>query len=228
MVVHRPRSADYYLNIPLLQFRALRESFELVEHKLPDLIRQRGLPAWDGDPATSGEAVKTQLYQSMVDSMMPQAYRGAVLVALWGLYEYTLILVGDTIRRLDSDMAPLPRGNGWLPQIKRYFREEVGFPLFPPHLPALEGELKALQKIRNVFAHASGMKQATKRNDWTFLEKYSQLNPGGVDLSRNYLDVSADFLRSRFVVMAEAITHVTNKGRDRLDELGITDDDLPE
>ena len=83
MVVRRPRPADYYLTVPLFQFRALRESFELVEQNLPALNKQRGLPAWDGDPATSGETVKAQLYQSMVDSIMPQAYRGALLVALW-------------------------------------------------------------------------------------------------------------------------------------------------
>lgn len=224
--VRRPRPADYYLGIPLSQFCALREIFELIEERLPDLVKQRGLPAWDGDPATSGQTVKAQLYQGMVDSMMPQAYRGAILVALWGLFESTLIVAGDSIRRLDPGMAPLPTGNRWLRQMKRYFRNEVGFPLYPPGSPSVERELNALQKIRHVFSHANGMKQATKKRDWESLEEYARDNPG-VGLGRNYLEVSADFVRSRFAIVAKAITHVTERGRDKLDELGVTDEGLP-
>jgi hypothetical protein len=228
MVVRLPRPANSFFTAPIFQFHALRGSFELVEKGLPELVKQRGFPGWDGDPATSVEALKSQMYQNVVDQIMPQAYRGAVLVALWGLYEYTVVLVCDTIRRLDREMAPIPRGNNWLRQMKRYFRREVGFPLFPSNPPAFEEELKALQKIRHVFMHANGMKQTTKEEDWIFLQRYSESHPSSLDLNRNYVDVSADFLRGRFDLVAEAIKHVVGKSRDRLEQLGIPDEGLPE
>jgi hypothetical protein len=72
------------------------------------------------------------------------------------------------------------------------------------------------------------MKQTTKEEDWIFLQRYSESHPGSLDLNRNYVDVSADFLRGRFDLVAEAIKHVVGKGRDRLEQLGIPDEGLPE
>ena len=207
---------DTYFTYAESQFRALYESYDLVEYNFAELVERRGEPGWDGNPATSGQAFKDWLQQKMVDLMMPQAYRGAFLMALWATYETTVTMVGNTLRRFDRRIPPFkpPREN-WLARVETYFANQLRFSLFPRTPRGLKNEVAALQRVRHVFAHANGLKQTTSSKQWHLLAPYARKHPG-IQLDKGFLEVTPDFVRSRFVIMLPAMVHVIDTAREKL------------
>lgn len=205
-----------YFTVSESQFIALLQSYDLVELNFTDLVERRGGLGWDGNPATSGQAVKDWLQQKIVDSWMPQAYRGAFLIALWATYEATIKMVSDTLRRFDPSLPHFtsPRGN-WLPSVETYFARHLRYSLFPKEVRGIKNEVEALQRIRHVFAHANGLKQATVGRQWKLLVPYAERR-AGIKLDRGFIDMTPEFVRGRFLMMAPAIAHVVDKGREKL------------
>ena len=124
-------------------------------------------------------------------------------------------MVSDTLRRFQPSIARfVPPRENWLPGVETYFAQQLRFSLFPK-IRGLKNEVDALQRIRHVLAHANGLKQATNRKHWRVLVPYARRHPG-MDLERGFLYVTPEFVRSRFEMMAPAISHIATKGREKL------------
>jgi hypothetical protein len=200
------------------QLVALRESYEIVERTVPNLIRKHASSG--ALTGTSAEVLTAQLQRHLIEGITPQAYRGAFLVALWSIYESAVVLVGENIQRLCPDCPSVPRAAGWLDKIVPYFATHLGFPMLPPESSDIEHELRMFQRVRHVLMHASGMKETTREKDWRRIEDYAR---GRTDITveGNYLAVSDDFDRDRFDLIGRSLRHVVDSGRKKLADLGI-------
>jgi hypothetical protein len=209
MAVRPIPPSDLYFTYSAFQFRALLESFDLVESNFTNLVKQRG-DHWH-DPSSP----LAFIYRGVVDDMMPQAYRGAFLMSLWATYETTVVMVGKTLRRFDSTISGLtqPRSN-WLSTMETYFARKLRIKLLP-RLPRIKNELTALLLIRHALVHANGLRQITSSKNWRVLEPYVRRTPG-ISVGRGFLLIEPEFVRSRFEILGEAMKHVVEQGRSKL------------
>lgn len=204
--------ADTYFTHAETQWEALYEGYELTESASAELLKRRHQPQWTGR-----QDIKEWLHLNIINQMMPQAFRGAFLIALWATYETTIKMVGATLHRFDRSTAPFspPRGRDWLRWARTYYANDLRFSLFPPDVRGIQNEVFALQRIRHVFVHGNGL-QAASGPQWRLLRNYARKHRKVIRADRGYLAVTPEFVRGSFKTMGFAIAHVTETGREKL------------
>jgi len=205
--------ANTYFTHAETQWEALYEGYELTESASAELLKQRHQPQWTGK-----QDIKEWLHLNLINQMIPQAYRGAFLIALWATYETTVRMVSKQLHWFDRSTAPYspPRNKDWLSWTKAYYDNELRFSLFPPGVHGIQNEVTAVHRIRHVFVHGNGLREAASGTQWGFLKKYARKHREIIRVDRGYLAVTPEFVRGSFKTMGLAIAHVTETGRERL------------
>jgi hypothetical protein len=225
----RPRS-DFLFTVTAYELATVAQLHELVESRLDELISSRGYPVAAEGPDSAPQLL-LDWAQDSVNQLIPAAFRGSVLVALWAVFETTV----TTICRSFAAWVPLtyditaPAGTvpphvpkAWgrwnvLRRAEYYLLTEVGVELVAD--PSSRDTLKRLLLLRNVMAHGLGRVGNTKQKAWEQLETWNRAEPS-LGLRRGYINPSAAFVRQQIDFVQNATDFVITGARRVAEERG--------
>ena len=230
MVVKSFRNIDLYFTNGLGELATLQHYHELVERELPAIIAARGLPAWNGKGPTPGRIAIAQIYQMIVDDMLPMVLRGPLLISLWSIYESSLIEMAEFLRvpanlsfglvdrKLPKHIKPPPVGI--ISRGLYIYETELGLNLFVNQQE--EQQIRGLYGLRNILAHAGGRRRSSVSTDWNRVKAWAS-QESGVQMSRDRIWVEAEFVRVQIERVQSATSHIVQQVRQKIQELGIAD-----
>jgi hypothetical protein len=212
MVVRATDPAELYFTIAQYELAALTHYLEVLEAEILGAPEEQRLRIRFGGSVP-------ELHEAIVRSMLPGNLRGAFVVAVWAVYESTLLEVADVLHdKLRPDAPQLNPGRLILGTVDRYYRDHFGFGGFGSEQE--RNELHFILRLRNAFAHGNGRRGAISPRNWSSIVQDSR-RFGGITLDRNFVEIDAPRARQVLGRLQESIEALIQRARAALTNAGI-------
>lgn len=199
---------------------ALEEFVEIVERQIPnvktletklthDQLKTNGL----ADDEAEVSMVLQELHDK-VNNIVPRFFRGQILMTLWAVYQGTTHEIAEYIKKEKNLTRTLDevKGNSDLAKLRKYFADELCFPLSTDK--ETENRLEMLVLIRNIIAHSNG-RMDEKSCRPSRRKQIEQLHKYGVLISQypESLMFTETFLRTTCTIVCNSLHELINRVR---------------
>ena len=181
---------------------ALGQYLDLMERELPalsdaDRIGAREMfshPASREDPSEADFAY--QAADEMEERVIPRLFLAPFIISLWSVFESATIEVSEYIAKQKGTNARISDLRGdFLSRAKKYFEDILGYELCLAK--DCWEELRALNDIRNAFAHGNGRLSALPSRQFQRIEKITAQYKG-LEIDEGFLLPSMSYVRARY------------------------------
>ncbi len=128
--------------------------------------------------------------------VLPRYMRGPFLVAVWACLESAVTAIAEQkAREIDAPVRLGELKGDFLTRAGRYFGAVLGFPFEEDQ--ARRRRLDALYSVRNVIAHANGLKEGVSDERWRGVRR-ALAGSGSLDNSRGMVILSHDYIEGAY------------------------------
>jgi hypothetical protein len=176
----------------------LKEYIELLENHLPALVQAEKGRIWaeatnSEDPDVPSSYVASHLEALLDDGITTRFLTGSAFIAVWAIYEASVRRFAEHLAKRQGAKRMPGRNGSFVQRAKRYFGQDLRFPL---HDPATDWErLEKLAKIRHALAHANGRLEDVQNQADVKLLRTMVKSGLGLSLVDDYLVLSLPFVR---------------------------------
>jgi hypothetical protein len=199
-----PAESMFFVSISL-NVSALLRFREAMESSIDELSARAS--GW-ADPTTpSGQAVL--FHDGLVQSLLPITLRSAFLVAVWSLYESTVIEIAKFVSA-ELKLVEFSIKNRFFSVTEAYYRDVLAFERDSGD--EVTSELRFLYELRNAIAHGGGRQGAVSTANWDKLSSYLAQR-ADFSLARGVVELSDDLVDSASNLVADAVNRLVSEAR---------------
>lgn len=147
----------------------------------------------------------------MRERILPRLLRGSLIIAVWAGYEAAVRQVAWVrLSELSSQRKFRPRAR-FMAGARRFFAEALKLPLEDDE--SRYERLADLETIRNAFAHANGLKDGMRRDEWRQLRRVSARQQTPIAVWQDMFVPSGGFVAKAYEDVAASVRDLVARAR---------------